>query len=479
MTSALHKVREAIAGHSLFSAGDHILVGVSGGADSVCLLYILNELASGLDVRLTAAHLDHGIRGQTAAADARFVQELAGAMTIGFVTAKSAVPRLAKRKGISLEMAAREARYAFFARAARQATAVGPSGKPCRCVAATAHTADDQAETFLLKLARGAGPGGLSGISREITINGLRIIRPMLEVTRGEVIAFLRKRGMSWREDETNKDLSFLRNRVRHEILPAFETGLNPRTRQALLKTADVLREEDIWLSELSDSILAECTSPAAVLSIAALKRHPRAARRRVIRAWLAAQGVPSGAIGFNIIDHTDRLLLGPGGSGRVDIGGYGLVQRSYDRLTVVAHTDACRDVEPFRSAIRIPGETLLTDNGLCIETVLRSGVIRPARGRVGRLPARASIDLRSAGRKKIFVRSWCAGDRMRPFGLNGSKKLQDIFVDGKVPVDQRCRVPVFECGGEIIWLPGYRIARGWEITSQTSQPLHITIKRI
>ena len=232
----LEKTQHSVRKHGLIRRGQHVLVAVSGGADSVAMLLALDELKRLLGIRLTVAHLNHHIRGNEAKKDAEFVRKLAAGLKIPFVGGDADVPRLAKSRGLSIEMAAREARYEFLADAARKKGAD---------VIATAHTADDQAETVLLKLCRGAGSRGLSGIPRETTINGVRVVRPLLDVTRVEIESFLRRKKQAWREDRTNRDTAYLRNRVRHELLPMLESKLNPGIREALLRTADILREED------------------------------------------------------------------------------------------------------------------------------------------------------------------------------------------------------------------------------------------
>jgi len=255
----LAQLQNTIRKHRLLSFGEHVLVAVSGGADSVALLCALRDLSPSLGLRLTVAHLNHRIRGRAADRDAAFVRRLARRLKAPVALGRTDVPHLAKREGLSLEMASRKARYDFLAAAARKVKAH---------VIATAHTADDQAETVLLKLIRGAGPKGLAGIPLEATLRKTRIVRPLLEVSRDAIVAFLRERSESWREDETNRDESFQRNKVRHRILPLLESELNPQVRTALRRTADILREEDGWLDSLAASLLASCRRGTHSLSI-------------------------------------------------------------------------------------------------------------------------------------------------------------------------------------------------------------------
>lgn len=466
----LRKIHTSIKRHDLFLQGQHVLVAVSGGADSVALLYALKELAPSLGISLTVAHLNHCIRGKASDDDAVFVKTLAARLNVPFVQGRSGVPRRARRKGLSLEMAAREARYAFLGRTAQK---VGAD------IVATAHTADDQVETMLLKLARGAGPRGLSGIPREITFEQIRVVRPMLDITRDEVIAFLKENGISWREDESNRDVSFLRNRVRHEILPLLESKLNPKIRSALVRTAEVFREEDKWLDQLARSILADCTEKSSfVIRHSSLMNYPLAARRRVLRLWLASSGVAAELIDFDTVKRIESLLERKKGSGEINIGGNRTLKRQYKQLLIEPASNRASLV-PFKTTVKIPGETILPERRLRVVTSLERGVFKAKAAGPGALPSRASISYQAVGRKKVFVRSWRPGDRMKPLGMRGSKKLQDIFVDRKVPADQREKIPLFECGGEIVWLPGYRVGQGWEVRDHSEKALHIYVERI
>ena len=232
----LKKLQSAIKDHELLEQGQRVLIGVSGGADSVSLVHALKELAPDLKITLLIAHLDHMVRGKEAEEDAEFVRSLARSLKIQCIVERADIPQMAKNRGISIEMAAREARYASFGRTGRKLKAD---------VVVTAHTADDQAETVLLKLARGAGPAGSAGIAR-ITTNGtMTVVRPMLDISREEVLAFLNKRSLEWREDKSNQDTLFLRNRVRHVVLPLIEAALNPQAKKALCRFADIAGEED------------------------------------------------------------------------------------------------------------------------------------------------------------------------------------------------------------------------------------------
>ncbi len=459
-----------IRARNLFKPGQRVVVGVSGGADSVALLNVLISLSGRLRIKLVVAHLDHRIRGDAAEADAAFVKKLAARLKVPCEVARVDVPALARKTSLSLEMAARTARYAFFAEVVKKTGAQA---------VAVAHNADDQAETIVLNLARGSGMRGLGGIRYCAELDSLRVVRPLLDATRAEIIRYLEGIGATWREDETNSDSRFLRNRVRHEVLPFLEKKLNPDIRGALRRAGEVLRAEDELLADVAAGILEACTGRKAgsPLSVAALCGYPVALRRRAIRQWLSMNNVPPDVVDYDLVDRVDALARSRRAGSRVDAGSGRIVRKRYGMLTTEKGKTA--STASFRAAVRIPGETILQGPRLRIVATQGSGVIKDLPRRAGRLPAKASVSLRAIGRRKLIVRSWRAGDRMRPLGMRGSKKLQDIFVDDKVSCELRGTIPVFECGGEIIWLTGHSIAAGWELKSPSEQALHLLVEAV
>lgn len=487
----LHDVIQTIRRHNLLSRGQHILVGVSGGADSVALLAALRELAPAWKFRLTVAHLNHGIRGPAAAEDAAFVATLARRWKLEFVGGRVNVPVQALRRRISLEMAGRSARYVFFAKAARV--------HHCDTVA-TAHTADDQAETILLNLARGAGAAGLAGIpyiswhalklsdpgyargfaeARAHTSGhgALKVVRPLRDVDRKSIERFLESRHLVWREDATNADPAFLRNRVRHEVLPFLQERLNPEIRQALLRVGDILTAENEWLDVLADEMFKQCGVPGRdrlFLNAERLAGFPLAARRRVLRRWVEVCELGAETLSFDTIERLDNLVSDRRGGRAVTLAGGGLVRRSGGVLTLSQRKNP--SVRAFSVRLIVPGQTLLPEQGIRITASIGPGIVKERPASVGALPARASCSLRAWRKRRLLARSWKPGDRMRPLGLKGSKKLQDIFSDGKVPVIMRHCLPIIECGSEIVWIPGYRIAQGWEVRPDEATALQLAV---
>ncbi len=462
----LQSIQQTIRRRGLLSRGARVLVAVSGGADSVALAYVLQYLRKPWHLDLTLAHLNHGIRGRAADEDAKFVAELAWRLGLSCVIEKADVPRLARRSGVSLEMAARKARYEFLVRAARE---VGAD-----CIA-TAHTADDQVETVLLRVFRGTGPQGLGGIPYEGRWRGAKVVRPMLDVTHRAAVAFLKRHGLRWREDATNRDLDYLRNRVRHQLLPGLESKINPQVRQAVLRLSELMRDESEWVDALALRLFRRCVDPRhpEILLVNTLRRHPVAVRRRITRLWLGREGVDVERVDFQTMSRLDGLHEDTRGTRAVVLPGGFRVVRRYGWLV------AEKNDEPpsaFRVRLKIPGEVVLPEPGVRIVTSWGRGIIRQRGGEIGKWPAEASLNAGAIGAAPLFVRSWRRGDRVKPLGMKGSRKLQDVFVDRKVPRDLRPRVPLIECRGEVVWVPGYHVARGWEVPSGARRALHIRL---
>jgi tRNA(Ile)-lysidine synthase len=450
---------------------NHILVAVSGGADSIALLHLLHDAARIHHGRLTVAHLHHGIRTTEAEADAGFVKATARRLNIPFVMGRVAVPALAKRRGISLEMAAREARYAFLLRVARTVKADA---------IALAHTADDQVETVLLKLVRGAGRAGLSGMEARVHLKGIPVVRPMLGMSRADIESLLRERNIAWREDESNRDLSFLRNRVRHELLPLLERHYNPKIRETLLRTRDLLAAEDEWMDRLAQELLGGLHEKGeGSLDCRGLQDHPLAARRRVILAWLRQHGVPEPGLNFEKVSRVDSMGNRMRGSATLELAGGWRVHRRYDRLYVL-NPGACPqarrgDTKPVK--LKIPGITRVPGLGLRVTASIVGSVVRDRGARPGQWPSRCTLSLAVLGRRSLWIRCRRAGDRMHPYGMQGSKKIQDILVDAKVPLMQRSRIPLVECEGEVVWLPGYRLSRHWAIDAGAMEMVQLLVE--
>lgn len=443
----LAEVGEAIRRGRLLADGDPVLVAVSGGADSVALVLALAELGRAR-WRLAVAHVRHGLRGAASEEDAAFVARLAAELDLPFVDLDGQIA-----DGPGLEERARERRYeALLGAAAR--------GRYRRI--ALGHTRDDQAETLLHRLVRGSGRHGL-GAMRAVRADG--VVRPLLGSTRESVLTFLRERGRTWREDASNLDRRHARNRIRHLVLPLIERELEPRAREALARAAEILGEEDEWLDAEARARL-RLVARGDALASERLGELPRPLARRVVRLWLEER---RGDLRGIALEHVDRIvaLTGAGPSRAVSIP-RGIARRRGDEIRWGA-PDRGRAVDPVPLTPGRParfGDYRLT--------------ITPTRGRRSRGgPWRAVFDRVAIDLGELHVRAPIRGDRLRPLGLGGTKKLQDLFVDAKVPREERATHPVVECGGEILWLPGIARAARAAVGPETRETLVVRCVRV
>lgn len=439
-------VRRTIERYGMLAPGDGVVVAVSGGPDSLALLHLLHGLREAFDLSLHVAHLNHLLRGEAAAADAAFVRETAERLGLPWTIEAVAVGDLARAEGLSLEEAGRTARYRFFRRVCAAAGA--------RRVA-LGHTRDDQAETVLMRLLRGAGPAGLAGIP---PVRDGWVIRPLIAVPRAAVEAYCREQGLEPRRDATNESTAFLRNRIRLDLLPRLEALFHPGLSASLAQTAEILRAEDEWLDAQAEGALpglCRTEGDRLVLSVDGLGRLPLALRRRVARRAAQRAGVAAGALAF---DHVERLLAlaaGRPGSG-VSLPGGREARREQDGIVLGA---AGTGAVAFRYDWPVPGSLDVPEAGLRLTADLLEGP-PPAAGPEGVRGDGREVAVLDADRVPMVltVRSRMPGDRLRPAGLGGEKKLQDLFVDAKVPRRRRDRVPVVAAGDRIAWVVGQRV---------------------
>jgi tRNA(Ile)-lysidine synthase len=472
-------LRQVVRRQSLIPPGAQILVGVSGGADSVALLCVLSDLAASMNWRLGVAHVHHGLRGKAADDDAVWVRRLAGELGWPVHVRRVRVQALAEAQAVSVEMAARQARRRFFIEQARR-HGYG--------VVALGHTLDDQAETVLLRLTRGAGLTGLKGIEPVRQEGGLDWVHPLLGVRKAELQAWLRRRGQVWREDASNADAVYRRNRVRTELLPLLRERFNPSVDAALARTALLLQADEAVLRELAEQDGALCIEDdGAALSLAAWRGLPLARRRRVLLQWLYGGGLSEQAVTYDALARIERLAAGRAGSGRIELGAGMSVQRVYERLVIGSDDDlqgaalgpaAAVSASVPRIKLARPGETVWAEDGWHIVVRPIKGFAVPANEAVGRWPAEAYVGRAAVGRAAFYVRYWQDGDRFAPAGMQGSCKLQDLWVDRKVPAAMRRRIPLLVCRDEIVWIPGVGVARDWRVAGPEAAAWHLRIAR-
>ena len=483
LTPLATRTLETLRRHALLRDGRRVLVALSGGADSVALLFLLRELEeAGVLTVVAIAHLNHQLRGADSDADEAFCIALAARLGLEAIAERADVAAVARKEKRSIEDAARAVRYEFLGRAAE---AVGAD------VIAVAHTLDDQAETFLLRLLRGAGTRGLAAIRPRAG----RVIRPLIELEREDLRTYLRGRDELFREDASNTDVSFARNRVRHELMPLLQSRFSPRVTHVLAREAELARQDEEFLAAEAIKLASRIvlTDVAGVrLDADGLRCAPRALSSRVVHAVLQRlAGTKS--IHF---EHVQRLLalaepsstagraLSLPGQNAVRVGSEirlrpeGAQSR---RSRAGGAAEADEGGNSFAFSLSIPGEVVLDGPRLAVGAERLPGPPgsegRPrkwaARGREVGVAA-------SAIHLPLAVRSRRPGDRFRPLGAPGTRKLQDFLVDRKVARNERDTVPLVVDGRDrIVWVVGQTVAEDFRVTDPSQGVILLKVRHL
>jgi tRNA(Ile)-lysidine synthase len=462
------RAAEYVRKNSLISNRDHVLAAVSGGPDSVALLSILVNLKDTLGIeRITVIHFDHRLRGDESDADREFVRALAHTAGLDFRCGAADVRAFARSRKISVEMAARDCRSSFFTRTAAELNA----GK-----IALGHTADDQAEEVILRILRGTGPAGIQAMS-PATAEG--IIRPLLFVTRDAVLEYLQERGMEYRNDSTNFAPSCQRNFLRLKIFPLLREAFHPQIAQTIVRCADLAREEESWwasqIRSLWDDICLELSEGRCALDFGRMKRlHPALARRMLRLAIDKVKGNLSG-VGLVHLEPLTELVSSArtGKSIRIPGGieatrhGAKLIITSKERAAPEDRLDNVMDIHE-------PGNYIFGqfsfEFGFFDET------------KTCCLPGSGADCARMDPNKlkwPLQLRYRRTGDRFRPLGMTGSKKLQDFFTDSMVPKEERQKVPLLCDSEKICWVVGMRMDDRVKVEAHSKQIFVVKLLRL
>lgn len=469
--SVADRVRRTVVKHGLFARGSRVAVALSGGADSVALLLLLRDLeADGDLVAAGVAHFNHRLRGGDADADEAFCRELAQRLGLPIEIGGADVRAAAAGQRRSIEDAARTLRYAFLEEAATRLSAD---------VVAVAHTVEDQAETFLLRLIRGAGPRGLAGIHPRAG----RIVRPLLEVRRDELRALLAARNQPFREDASNADLTIPRNRIRHELIPYLERHFSPSIVPVLAREAAIAREDEARLAqeaiEVASSIVLRATDIAGGCRVTvdpvALTSLPAALGSRVARLALEA-GAPGHFTGSEQIERFLAFARSARPGAALSLPGQQALWR--DGRVELGAAPPRQAPQPgensFSFPLSIPGEVVLAPQGWVVSAA------QAAPGSTGDGELVAGV-LASTVQLPLAVRSRSPGDRVLVSGMGGRhKKLQDLFVDRKVPRQLRDCVPlVVDAGGQIVWVVGEPVADAFRSGGASTGVIFLKARRL
>ncbi len=473
----VEKVRKTIQQHKLIENGEHIVLGVSGGPDSVCLLSVLRELAEERGLTLHAVHINHCLREKDADADQHYTEGLCKNLGVPCHVFRYDVKSMAAEQKITSEEAGRNARYESFHRVKKE---IQSSGIP-KVKIAVAHNMNDQAETLLMRIIRGTGTDGLAGM--EYVRDGV-IIRPLLDVTRAEIEEYCRQHELFPRTDLTNLEPIYTRNRLRLELLPLLQSQYNENILSALNRLAQIAGEDKEYLYQQVDEAKSMVEAEGHLLRIprkAYSGLHP-AIGKRLVSASLKELGLIQDMTAVHL-DGADRLLRNGGTGDSMDFpGGYGL-RMTYDTGELFGKDSDIRgrrerkEGAAFRYPVRMNGITPIPElNALLKVKILQAGrQTKP----LGENRFSACLDLTGKGTgnqagnsvaSQVAVRSRRPGDYIFPLGMKGTKKIQDFYVDEKIKREDRDKIPLLCLGSEVLWVVGYRISEKYKVTEETTE---------
>jgi tRNA(Ile)-lysidine synthase len=456
MTPFIRNIRKTIQRFAMLQPGDRVVIGVSGGADSMTLLHILWGLRAEYHLSLVVAHLDHGLRPE-AAEDKSFVKKAASDLGVPFFSRKVDVGARCREEHLNLQEAAREARYQFLAEIARDQEASR---------IALGHTADDQAESIIMRFLRGSGSRGLSGIP---PVREGVIIRPLIETWRSEIESFLREKKFPYRIDASNQSTHFLRNRVRHELLPLLQE-YNPRVRQTLVQMAEIFRaEESFWqgmVEEKFPSLIKSKKKKSLTLDIPLLVAQPYPLRLRIFRFALETLLGNVRRLSFVHILNIENLLQNKEPNKGISLPQDISVDKAYQALIF---SKAKEPAPPFAHIIPGSGVVEIPEIGRMLRLEFQTP--KP----LGPLANMAHIAFLDGDdiQFPLLLRSFRPGDRFQPLGMEGEKKVKDLFIDCKIPVVLRKKIPLLFQGDRLLWVAGLRIDHGVRLKPETKRVLY------
>ena len=451
MSHILEKISETIKKHDMLNAGDKVLIALSGGADSVCLLRVLAKLKDTYKITLYAAHLNHMLRGKDADDDEEFAESLCNSLNIPFFSKRADVAKFAKENSLTCEEAGRTLRYSFFSELSEKLNIQK---------IATAHNSGDNAETVLMRFIRGTQISGLSGIPYKNN----NIIRPLLDVSRSEIEAFLKEEKSDFVTDKTNNELLYFRNKIRLELIPEIEEKYNPNFKETLLKNVIGYNQASDFLKMMTDEKAKElvrfCRDYAYINICELLGEHDYIISSVIHK--VLSKLTEDKEITFRAVEDISKMAKENKGSLEFskDIN----VCVLYDKLYFVKK----RKTEPFLYSINVPGEFEITECGVVISFSLCK--------QKEKAKDCIFIDYDKLAKKKISVRNRKDGDFFYPKGLTGKKKIKDFFIDEKIPVFLRDDIPLILADDEIICVGSFRENENFKVDSQTKNVLKIKI---
>ncbi len=456
----IDRVLKTIKDHSMFTPGDKVIAAVSGGPDSICLLHILNILKSSLNIGLIAAHVNHGLRGEEADGDEEYARKVCDSFGVPFFSRKTDITVLAAKKGISLELAGREARYDFF----NELLSEHKADK-----IALAHNANDQAETILMRIIRGTGLEGLVGIK---PVRDGVFVRPLIQICRHDIENYCNKNNLKLRIDRTNLDNIYTRNKVRLDLIPFIEENFNKDFINTLNRMSDILKKDNEYLEFVSGEVFersCELKKDRIVIKKEAFSEK-EAILARVIRVCI--NKLAGNINNIEKVHIYDIIKLHNHSTGKhIELPNNLTAVNNYGDINLKFKTKAAL-TNKNEYKIEINDCKVIEDFNLKIET--------------REIDASEDQNLKSGNFVKYFdkdkitgditLRYRRDGDRIIPSGMSGSKKVKDLFIDLKIPKDERDRIPIICFGNEISWILGVRVSERFKVSKNTRHILEIKV---
>jgi tRNA(Ile)-lysidine synthase len=454
----IERVKSTVSKYSMLSAGDHVMVGLSGGPDSVCLLTILNELKNEFDVKLSAAYIDHGLRPDEIPAEIEFCRGLCESLNIPISIRHIEVKTYSEKEGINKQEAARELRYKALEEISYEINANKT---------ALAHNADDQAETIIMRLLRGSGPSGLSGIP-PVRKN---IIRPLIETERIEIEKFLDRGKIRFMIDSSNLGTEYTRNKLRLIIMPSLKK-INPDLIKTMSKTADIFRDEeryfDILVTKTLMKLISRKNDKTIELFLGPLEMMDTAVMRRVLRRAIDETKGLRG-IGFIHIEDIANLVKSGKSGNRIYLPKEIRAIKGYATLVITSEKPSKLPTYVMEGT----GDIILKEASMVVRSVILdiNDIDSYGNGKKSAVIDADKIEF------PLTIRPRVSGDFFYPIGLGNKKKLQDYFVDEKIPRDERDAVPLLTSGNNIVWVIGRRPDERYKVDKDTKRVLKLEIR--
>ena len=436
----INEVKRFIEDNNLISRGDKIVVGVSGGPDSLCLLHILNEIKQEYELTLIVAHVNHNLR-EEAKFEADFVEKVSKSLGLKFYLANVNIEELSKEKKKSCEEVAREYRYNFFNEVVNNTGATK---------IAVAHNLNDNSETILMHIIRGSGIEGIKGIS----VKNNNIIRPLLSTTREEIEKYCVDNNLTPMIDKTNFETVYTRNKVRNKIIPML-SEINPEVLNSITRLGNILSEEDEFISDYIDKIYNDIKIEEKSIKISKAKfvNLPKGLQRRILRKAICEFKGDLIDISYKTLENAISSILISQNGNIIKVANGIKILINYDILEFVEKIEKNNE---FEYELNIPGKTYIKELDIYINSEIKNA--NEVEDFI-KIPNKKFFDIEKTG-KKLYVRNRRSGDSFSPNGLCGTKKIKDFFSDLKIPTEERDKIPILTNKDDIIWVMGFRTSK-------------------